>query len=139
MAGESFLAKLLDCGKSDLELLDEIYFEKDNKDAYDIYCEVSQQINGNVTFEHVLVYAFQKALKNMKAAIEKKIDNLTADDIDEIEVLKMLNPEEDITINFNYRATQVYCIDNSEIYALNDDLLDKFHEETGFYIQGIEF
>ena len=118
---EILLCALLDCGTFDLSML------KDTDpdylcDAIDRLKDEGAEISLNGIFNEM----FYQAAGELNDALETRIGDLEAwkdadgiddDELEEMQALRSLNPEDDVTWYLNWTDTHIYiCSDKEEIY-----------------------
>ena len=116
---DCILTKILGCGSSDLEILEDINYDLD-----EIIDEL--QTEGCLSFTELIRAVFYKGIDELKDKVQEYLQDLwnelkEGDDaeiqksIDEIETL---NPEEDVEFFINYLDTHIYFnnYEKEEIY-----------------------
>ncbi len=130
------LCELLDCGTSDVDILEDI--EYDVSDLVE-YCDMNFE---KVTLEGLVICAFSFGLRDFRKSIDKRIkvlesaESLTKAEKKELKSLKQLDPENDSEWYFNYLDTSIWFNENNELYKKYcQEELDEFYENTGYEIK----
>lgn len=132
---DELLVELLECGYADLTVLEDCKYD---------FCDVIEYCKdcfGNISLNGLAYSMFQIGIKEIKEAINERMDELreieepSEEETEELEALEALEPYEDIESFHNYLDTSVYFTDKSEIYhKYLEEALDKFAENTGYDI-----
>lgn len=138
---KSILCELLDCGYLDLDILDDA--------DEDFVLEAIEDCRANgipVSLNAITDTMFMMAQSEINAAWDARLDELGSDEangyageyeLEELEAIKELNPEEDITWYCNCLDTGIYIVnDKYDVYkeyfgVLMDELEDKMGFEFG--------
>lgn len=138
---EAYMMAMLECGTSDLELLEDVNF-----DIGDIVVRLLDE-GIKPTLGEVLYEAFSMAIDNIKDDLEQRIreteTELRSIDprkrrrwnecSDRLQELKSLRPREDIHLYFNFLDTHVEFYDNEELYhRYLQDSLDEAENDFGW-------
>ena len=125
---KSILCAVLDCGYLDLNMLDDAD-EDFVVEAIDEMCNERCDVSLNGIFGTM----FSRVQYELRCAVENRIEELEGyeasdcigeDEKDELESLKELDPDNDVTWYINWTDTHIYiCEDKEEIYR-------KYFEET---------
>ena len=135
---KSLLCELLGCGYLDLQMFDdadEDFVVEAIDDLRENRCEIT--LNG--IFEAM----FWKVQSELREAVETRINDLECyensdaiddDEKNELEKLRDLEPDEDITYYLNYLDTHIYISDRTEgIYReYFSDTIDTLENKMGF-------
>lgn len=135
---KSILCELLDCGYLDLDILDDA--------DEDFVLEAIEDCKANgipVSLNAITDAMFMMAQSEINAAWDARVDELGSDkangyageyEIKELEAIKELNPEEDISWYCNCLDTGIYIInDKYDVYKKYfGDLLDELEGKMGF-------
>lgn len=136
------LSAILNCGTSDLSILDGVEY-----DWGDIVDEAREEY-GEITLDSLFNTVIDFGISDLNLRIDEKIDELkykimnTEDDgkIERLEniiqLLKKVEPQDDFGIYFNYLDTHVCISKNIDIYLnyLGDEI-EEFENNTGFDLQ----
>lgn len=136
------LTALLECGTLDLCVLDRV--------GYD-WCDVLDRAEGfGVSFEKLgfnglMRLVVDMGIEDLATAIGDRICELEAitnereldeDEADELEMLRLLDPEEDVNAYFNFLDTHAYLQKNQDIYRdYAQDEVKEFEENTGLNME----
>ena len=135
---QSILCALLDCGSTDLQMLDGA-----NED-FVINAIVALQSQGiDVSLNGIFEEMFMTVQSRMQDILETRIgdlecykdsDSISDEEAEELEAIKELNPDEDITWYLNWLDTHIYIDgDKEETYwKYFKSELDNFESDTGF-------
>ena len=119
---ETLLCALLDCGTLDLSMLkdtDPYYL----CDAIDRLKDEGAEISLNGIFNEMFYHAagvLNDALETRIGDLEayKDADSIDDDELEELQALRTINPEDDVTWYLNCLDTHIYiCSDKEEIYC----------------------
>ena len=132
---DALLTSILDCGYADIYLLEDCQY--DMEDVIEYLEDSGLKMNINA-----LVYAmFQLGKGEIQQAIDDRIkeleseEELSEEEQDELNLLKELDPYDDIESFHNYLDTHVYFSSNRETYEKYlESALNTFSEKTGFDI-----
>jgi hypothetical protein len=137
---ESWLAAILDCGSLDIRLLDNCAL------ACEDVLERAREWTDRPNINDIVNAMFELALEELKETIECRVDELEAEkeagNLDEIELqeledIKTLDVDSDISTFHNFLDTHIYFEKNAETYkAYFEYALDRFFDVTGFEITG---
>lgn len=139
---KNLLCNLLDCGEYDLSVLKDVEYE---------WCDIISdlKISGiEVNLNSIMARAFEYGLGEIKESIENRINELKIwhertdeefeAECEELELLKYLDPYEDMEGYYNFLDTHMYITDpdKREIYEkyLSKEL-NHFKEMTGYAIE----
>ena len=136
------LTALLECGTLDLGVLDRV--------GYD-WCDVLDRAEGfGVSFEKLgfnglMRLVVDMGIEDLATAIGDRICELKAitnekeldeDEAEELEMLRLLDPEEDVNAYFNFLDTHAYLQRNQDIYRdYAQDEVKEFEENTGLRME----
>ena len=135
---KSILCELLDCGYLDLDILDDA--------DEDYVLEVIEDCKANgisVSLNAITYCMFLRAQSEINNALDERIDilkeyeadgNIDEDELKELEAIKQLDPDGDITWYCNCLDTGIYIInDKYDVYKeYFGDLLDELENKMGF-------
>ena len=128
-AAENFLTCILECGESDLRLLEDVeYAWEDVMDQMDF--------PDYHKFNDVIRAVISLGIIDIKEWIENRLEEESISH-EERTILMSLNPDQDIEAFCNYSSSEVYFTRFSKQYhAYCQDILDVFKRKTGFQING---
>ena len=136
---KSILCELLDCGYLDLDILDDA--------DEDFVLETIEYLKSDgipVSLNTITDSMFHEAQTRINGEWDARLDELGSDkangyplaqeELEELEAIKELNPEEDITWYCNCLDTGIYIVnDKYDVYRKYfGDLLDELENEMGF-------
>lgn len=135
---KSILCELLDCGYLDLNILDDA--------DEDFVLEAIEDCKANgipVSLNAITDAMFYRAQMELNAAWDARLDEIGSDvengyaseyEVKELEAIKELNPEEDVTWYCNYLDTGIYIVnDKYEVYLeYFGDLMAELENKMGF-------
>lgn len=137
-AKEDLLMTLLGCGSMDLEMLDDVRYDFD---------EIVDQLDGepiqDVGFNGLMRAVVDVGIIHIRDALQGRLDELNAaddedlgaDEREELEALRQLDPDDDIRSFHNCLDTRVWFETNGDIYRQYlSETLDEFADNTGFEI-----
>lgn len=144
---EDFLMNLLNCGVLDLKLIDGVGYEwcdiLDGETLGEMLSDGSRQ---RETLNYIMRRVVEFGIDQITTAVDDRIceieaipneRELDADEEEELEALRTLNPEEDIESYHNFIDTHVWFENNADVYRTYlQEALDDFTEGTGFEIGG---
>lgn len=144
---EDFLMNLLNCGVLDLKLIDNVGYDwcdiLDGEMLGEMLSDGSRQ---RETLNNIMRRVVEFGIDQLTTAVADRICELEAitnereldvDEEEELEVLRTLNPEEDIESYHNFIDTHVWFENNADVYRTYlQRALDDFAEGTGFEIGG---
>ena len=131
---EEILTNLLDCGTSDLELLEDIEY-----DLYDIleYLKEYGSFNINSIFRKV----FEKGAIDLNYAFIEHKEEIREQILEEIQTTKEEYPDYDLENDEDYQelVNDLYLLDNEKLNPIED--LDYYlnWQDTHVYMKHIEF
>lgn len=136
------LTALLECGTLDLGVLDRV--------GYD-WCDVLDRVEGfgvgieKLGFNGLMRLVVDMGIEDLATAIGDRICELEAitnereldeDEAEELEMLRRLDPEEDVNAYFNFLDTHAYLQRNQDIYRdYAQDEVREFEENTGLNME----
>lgn len=136
---ECMLCEMLSCGSMDLEMLDKV--------GYD-WSEVLEQADWpqkGLGFNDIMRAVVGLGIIQIREAVDDRIselegyesgDALGDGEEEELEVLRKLDPDDDIRSFHNRLDTHVWFEENSDIYRQYlSEALDEFANNTGLEIQ----
>lgn len=135
---ERMLTALFQCGTEDLRLLNDVQY--DWEDVFDFDEFGFDGLNINYVMRRVFEIGFGDILEARDDRIceleaipnERELDE---DEEEELRLLRNLKPYEDFSSYHNFLDTHVYCDAHGATYKnYLSDALDRFEEDTGFYI-----
>jgi len=135
---KSILCELLDCGYLDLDILDDA--------NEDFVLEAIEDCKANgipVSLNAITDAMFMMAQSEINAEWDARVDELGSNEtngyageyeIKELEAIKELNPEEDVTWYCNCLDTGIYIVNGKyDVYKeYFGDLLDELEDKMGF-------
>lgn len=135
-AKEDLLMTLLGCGSMDLAMLDDVRYDFD---------EIIDQLDGepiqDVGLNGLMRAVMDVGIIHIREAVEERIQELEdqggLDDfeVEELEALRKLTPDDDIRSFHNYLDTHIWFETNGGIYRQYlSEALDEFTDNTGFEI-----
>ena len=138
---------LLNCGVLDLKLIDGVGYEwcdiLDGETLGEMLSDGSRQ---RETLNYIMRRVVEFGIDQLTTAVADRIceleaipneRELDADEEEELEALRTLNPEEDIESYHNFIDTHVWFENNAAVYRTYlQEALDDFTEGTGFEIGG---
>ena len=144
---EDFLMNLLNCGILDLKLIDDVGYDwcdiLDGETLGEMLSDGSRQ---RETLNYIMRRVVEFGIDQLTTAVADRIceleaipneRELDADEEEELEALRTLNPEEDIESYHNFIDTHVGFENNADVYRTYlQEALDAFAEGTGFEIGG---
>lgn len=144
---EDFLMNLLNCGILDLKLIDDVGYDwcdiLDGETLGEMLSDGSRQ---RETLNYIMRRVVEFGIEQLTTAVADRIceleailneRELDADEEEELEALRTLNPEEDIESYHNFIDTHVWFENNADVYRTYlQEVLDDFAEGTGFEIGG---
>lgn len=144
---EDFLMNLLNCGVLDLKLIDGVGYDwcdiLDGETLGEMLSDGSRQ---RETLNYIMRRVVEFGTDQLTTAVADRIceleaitneRELDADEEEELEALRTLNPEEDIESYHNFIDTHVWFENNADVYRTYlQEALDDFTEGTGFEIGG---
>ncbi len=133
---EDLLMTLLNCGSLDLKLIDDV--------GYD-WCDVLDQLDwprGDVDFNLLMRGVVSCGIIELREAIEERIAELDGiaqdtgelddEEGDELDALRDLDPDEDISSYHNWLDTYVYFEAHGDVYRKYlAAAIDEFEDNTG--------
>lgn len=135
---ESWLTAILYCGSLDIRLLDDCTL------ACEDVLERAHEWTDSPNINDLVKAMFELALLNLKEAVEQRTEELEGyygcrdiddDDLQELEAIRDLDVDEDISSFHNFLDTHIWFEKNAETYKKYfEPALDQFYEETGFEI-----
>lgn len=135
-AKEDLLMTLLGCGSMDLAMLDDVRYDFD-----EIIDQLDSEPIQDVGFNGLMRAVVDVGIIHIREAVEERIQELEnqggLDDfeVEELEALQKLTPDDDICSFHNYLDTHVYFDENGDIYRQYlSEALDEFTDNTGFEI-----
>lgn len=144
---EDFLMNLLNCGVLDLKLIDGVGYDWcDILDGETLGEMLSDGSGRRETLNYIMRRVVEFGTDQLTTAVADRIceleaitneRELDADEEEELEALRTLNPEEDIESYHNFIDTHVWFENNADVYRTYlQEALDDFTEGTGFEIGG---
>ena len=144
---EDFLMNLLNCGILDLKLIDDVGYDWiDILDGETIGEMLSDGSRQRETLNYIMRRVVEFGIDQLATAVADRIceleaipneRELDADEEEELEALRTLNPEEDIESYHKFIDTHVWFENNADVYRTYlQEALDDFTEGTGFEIGG---
>ena len=144
---EDFLMNLLNCGVLDLKLIDDVGYDWcDTLDGETLGEMLSDGSGRRETLNYIMRRVVEFGTDQLTTAVADRIceleaitneRELDADEEEELEALRTLNPEEDIESYHNFIDTHVWFENNADVYRTYlQEALDDFTEGTGFEIGG---
>lgn len=144
---EDFLMNLLNCGVLDLKLIDDVGYDWcDILDVETLGEMLSDGSGRRETLNYIMRRVVEFGTDQLTTAVADRICDLEAitnereldaDEEEELEALRTLNPEEDIESYHNFIDTHVWFENNADVYRTYlQEALDDFTEGTGFEIGG---
>lgn len=144
---EDFLMNLLNCGSLDLKLIDDVGYDWiDILDGETIGEMLSDGSRQRETLNYIMRRVVEFGIDQLATAVADRIceleaitneRELDADEEEELEALRTLNPEEDIESYHNFIDTHVWFENNADVYRTYlKEALGDFAEGTGFEIGG---
>lgn len=138
---------LLNCSVWDLKLIDGVGYEwcdiLDGETLGEMLSDGSRQ---RETLNYIMRRVVEFGIDQLATAVADRIckleaipneRELDADEEEELEALRTLNPEEDIESYHNFIDTHVWFENNAAVYRTYlQEALDDFFEGTGFEIGG---
>lgn len=135
-AKEDLLMALLGCGSMDLAMLDDVRYDFD-----EIIDQLDNKPIQDVGFNGLMRAVVDVGIIHIREAVEERIQELEdqggLDDfeVEELEALQKLAPDDDIRSFHNYLDTHVRFETNGDIYRQYlSEALDEFADNTGFEI-----
>lgn len=140
---QSLLCEMLSCGTLDLELLDRVGYDWD---------EVLEQLDWpdgeGFNFNRLLRAVVDVGIIHLRQAVDDRLCELEGtetgreldeDEMEEVEALHHLDPDQDIEGFYNCLDTHVWFRQNSSIYRRYlSSALDSFEDNVGFFLTGGE-
>lgn len=140
---QSLLCEMLSCGTLDLELLDRVGYDWD---------EVLEQLDWpdgeGFTFNRLLRAVVDVGIIHLRQAVDDRLCELEGietgreldeDEMEEVEALHHLDPDQDIEGFYNCLDTHIWFRQNSSIYRRYlSSALDSFEDNVGFFLTGGE-
>lgn len=142
MAGAAkLLCTMLDCGECDLEMLDRVGY-----DWEDVLEQMDWPDVSDLSFPGILRAVVDFGIVEVKEALNARIieleyiqsrRELSEGEQDELQDLRLLNPDVDIQAGYNYRDTHVWFAQNGPVYRKYlGNAVDEFEENIGFHLTG---
>lgn len=140
---QSLLCEMLSCGSMDLEILDRIGY------GWDEILDQMDWPREGLDFNDVLRGAVSIGIINLKKAVSERIlvleaeesihGKLEPEEAEELDALRLLNPDDDIGGDFNFLATHVWLEKNGSTYRRYlPEAVDEFEDNVGFFLTGGE-
>ena len=140
---QSLLCEMLSCGSMDLYMLDFIGY------GWDEILDQMDWPREGLDFNDVLRGAVSIGIINLKKAVSERIlvleaeesihGKLEPEEAEELDALRLLNPDDDIGGDFNFLATHVWFEKNSSTYRRYlPEAVDEFEDNVGFFLTGGE-
>ena len=135
---ESLLCSILDCGYSDLSILNDV--GHDLREIVDYLHDMGVHPTLNAITDEIFrkgVDAFKYKIKDRIHDLEHRLESCENNEIEElrgqIDTLQYLDPDEDIEWHCNYLDTSISFSDNEEIYRKHlANEISEIEDDMGF-------